>query len=130
MLDQIKREIAEDPYYRNNFDNDGQKFVAWYLRRVLLRDDAATRDDITDGADDKQIDAVIVDDADQRVVVIQGKFITTGQVAGGPLKEVLGAWVRLQDLPAYRRIVTSVSRRRSRPYAWRSTRITVSSSSC
>lgn len=100
MLAQIKREIAEDPYYRNNFDNEGQSFVAWYLRRVLLRDDAATRDDITDGADDKQIDAVIVDDAEERVVVIQGKFITTGQVDGGPLKEVLGAWIRLQDLGA------------------------------
>lgn len=100
MLAQITREIADDPYYRNNFDNDGQRFVAWYLRRVLLRDDAATRDDITDGADDKQIDAVIVDDPEERVVVIQGKFITTGQVDGAPLKEVLGAWVRLQDLAA------------------------------
>ena len=98
MLEQIKREIAADPYYQNNFDNDGQRFVAWYLRRVLLRDDAATRDDITDGADDKQIDAVIVDDVEQRIVIVQGKFITTGQVDGGPLREVLGAWVRLQDL--------------------------------
>jgi len=66
MLAQITREIADDPYYRNNFDNDGQRFVAWYLRRVLLRDDAATSDDITDGADDKQIDAVIVDDPEER----------------------------------------------------------------
>jgi hypothetical protein len=100
MLAQIQREIADDPYYQNNFDNDGQRFVAWYLRRVLLRDDAATRDDITDGADDKQIDAVIVDDPEERVVVIRGKFITTGQVDGAPLKEVLGAWMRLQDLGA------------------------------
>jgi AIPR protein len=100
MLAQITREIGDDPYYRNNFDNDGQRFVAWYLRRVLLRDDAATRDDITDGADDKQIDAVIVDDPEERVVIIQGKFITTGQVDGAPLKEVLGAWARLQDLGA------------------------------
>jgi hypothetical protein len=62
MLAQIQREIAEDPYYRNNFDNDGQRFIAWYLRRVLLRDDAQTRDDITDGSNDKEIDAVIVDE--------------------------------------------------------------------
>ncbi|HEX4450313.1 MAG TPA: hypothetical protein VH143_05540, partial [Kofleriaceae bacterium] len=98
MLQQIKQEIAGDPYYRNNFDNDGQRFVAWYLRRVLLRDDAQTRDDITDGANDKEIDAVIVDDADQRIVVIQGKFITNGNVDGGPLQEVLAAWMRLQKL--------------------------------
>lgn len=100
MLDLIKREIADDPYYQQNFDNDGQRFVAWYLRRVLLRDDAATRDDITDGPNDKQIDAVIVDDPEERIIVIQGKFITTGQVDGGPLQEVLGAWMRLQDLAA------------------------------
>ncbi|HEV8111562.1 MAG TPA: AIPR family protein [Planctomycetota bacterium] len=98
MLTRIKDEISSDPYYQDNFANDGQRFVAWYLRRVLLRDDAATRDDITDGADDKQIDAVIVDDIEQRVVIVQGKFITVGQVDGGPLREVLAAWVRLQDL--------------------------------
>jgi len=100
MLAQIQREIAEDPYYGNNFDNSGQRFVAWYLRRVLLRDDAQTRDDITDGPNDKEIDAVIVDDEDQRVVVIQGKFITAGQVDGGPIQEVLTAWLRLQKLDA------------------------------
>ena len=100
MLSQIQQEIDQDPYYRNNFDNDGQRFVAWYLRRVLLRDDAQTRDDITDGPNDKEIDAVIVDDVDQRIVVIQGKFITVGKVDGGPIQEVLSAWMRLQKLDA------------------------------
>lgn len=100
MLAQIQREIAQDPYYRDHFDNDGQRFVAWYLRRVLLRDDAQTRDDITDGANDKEIDAVIVDEEEQRIVVIQGKFITTGQIDGGPIQEVLTAWLRLQKLDA------------------------------
>ncbi len=98
MLAQIQREIAGDPYYRTNFTNDGQRFIAWYLRRVLLRDDAQTRDDITDGPNDKEIDAVIVDDEEQRIIVIQGKFITTGQVDGGPIQEVLTAWLRIQDL--------------------------------
>lgn len=100
MLRQIVQEIAADPFYQANFPNDGQRFVAWYLRRVLLRDDAATRDDITDGADDKQIDAVIVDDTEQRVLIIQGKFINAGHVDSEPLREVLAAWVRLQDLGA------------------------------
>jgi len=98
MLAQIQKEIAQDPYYRNNFDNDGQRFIAWYLRRVLLRDDAQTRDDITDGPNDKEIDAVIVDEEEQRIVVIQGKFITAGQVDGGPIQEVLTAWLRFQKL--------------------------------
>lgn len=98
MLKQILQEVSNDPYYQQNFPNDGQRFVAWYLRRVLLRDPIAARDDITDGANDKQIDAIIVDDEDRRVIVIQGKFIAEKQVDSEPLREVLGAWVRLQDL--------------------------------
>mgnify|MGYP001577568294 FL=1 len=98
MLDHIRREIESDRYYKQNFSNDGQRFVAWYLRRVLLRDDVAARDDITDGQNDKQIDALIVDDDERRVLIIQGKFITAGQVDGEPLREVLAAWLRLQDL--------------------------------
>jgi len=98
MLKQIKQEISNDPYFQQNFANDGERFVAWYLRRVLLRDAISARDDITDGANDKQMDAVIVDDEDRRVLIIQGKFIAAGQVDSEPLREVLGAWIRLQDL--------------------------------
>ncbi|MFB3818967.1 MAG: hypothetical protein ACE147_14985 [Candidatus Methylomirabilales bacterium] len=100
LLAQIQQEIASGPYYQQNFANDGQRFVAWYLRRVLLRDPVATRDDITDGADDKQMDAVIVDDDERRVLVVQGKFINAASVDGEPLREVLSAWLRLQDLPS------------------------------
>src|SRR3989442_1609923 len=75
MLEQIQQEVKNDLFYQQNFANDGERFVAWYLRRVLLRDPIATRDDITDGPHDKQIDAVIVDDEDSRIVIIQGKFI-------------------------------------------------------
>ncbi len=100
MIDQIKREITDGSYYQQNFANDGQRFVAWHLRRVLLRDAVATRDDITDGANDKQIDAIIVEDEERRVIVIQGKFIDGSPVDGEPLREVLGAWMRLQDLPS------------------------------
>jgi hypothetical protein len=42
MLQQIQNEIRNDPYYQQNFANEGEGFVAWYLRRVLLRD-AMTR---------------------------------------------------------------------------------------
>lgn len=100
MLDQITREIAADSYYQQNFSNDGQRFVAWYLRRVMLLTPVETRQDITDGADDKQIDAIVVDDDSQRIVVVQGKFISTSRVDSEPLREVLGAWARLRDLEA------------------------------
>ena len=97
MLSQIRREIA-DPYYQQNFPNDGQRFIAWYLRRVMLRDRITTRDDITDGPNDKQFDAVIVDDDERRIVIVQGKFIGENAVDAEPLREVLGAWARLQNL--------------------------------
>src|SRR2546425_3672634 len=99
ILAQIRQEIAHDPYYQQNFANDGQRFIAWYLRRVLLRDQIAAKDDITDGADDKQIDAAVIDDDERKVFVIQGKFIAASAVDGEPLREVTASWLRLQDLP-------------------------------
>jgi hypothetical protein len=38
MYDRIASEIGSDRFYVDNFANDGQRFVAWYLRRVLLLD--------------------------------------------------------------------------------------------
>jgi hypothetical protein len=38
MYDQILQEISGTPFYKDNFANDGQRFVAWYLHRVLLLD--------------------------------------------------------------------------------------------
>ena len=64
MYEQIRKEIASDSFYGNNFSNEGQQFVAWYLRRVLLLDIHATRAAITDGQLDKQIDAIVVEDGD------------------------------------------------------------------
>jgi hypothetical protein len=98
MFEQIKREIAVDHFYAQNFPNDGQRFVAWYLRRVLLRSPEQTRQDITDGANDKQIDAILVDDENRKIIVIQGKFIGEATVNAEPLREVLSAWMRLQNL--------------------------------
>ncbi|MGJ5195197.1 AIPR family protein [Bradyrhizobium sp. HKCCYLRH1030] len=100
MLQQISSEIKNDPYYQQNFANDGERFVAWYLRRVLLRDAIQARDDLTDGSNDKQMDAVIVDDEERRILIIQGKFLKSSTVDSEPLREILSAWVRLQDLEA------------------------------
>src|SRR5690349_10619483 len=96
MYQQILQDITQD-YYQQNFANDGQRFVAWYLRNVHLRDQIQARDDITDGPDDKQIDAVFVDDENSTVFVIQGKFIGK-TVDAEPLREVLSAWVQMRNL--------------------------------
>lgn len=97
VYQKIINEIKET-YYKQNFSNDGQRFVAWYLRNVHSRDMNQARDDVTDGSNDKQIDAVIVDDDKQTIFIIQGKFIGDGHVDGQPLREVLSSWIQIRDL--------------------------------
>lgn len=99
LVTRIQRDLQQDPYYQQNFPNDGTRFLAWYLRNVLLRTPVQAKDDITDGADDKQIDAVVVDDEKRQVLILQGKFFTTGSVDHEPLHEVLAAWMHIQNLP-------------------------------
>ncbi len=97
MRDQIERDI-QSPFYREKFDNDGQRFVAWYVHNVHRRDMIGTVDDVTDGPDDKQIDAIVVDDDASKVFVIQGKFVSDETVDAEPLREVLSSWVHLKDI--------------------------------
>jgi len=97
MYKKIMDEIKQD-YYQQNFSNDGQRFVAWYLRNIHLQDPNETKADITDGADDKQIDAVVIDDSSSSVFIIQGKFIGADKVDAEPLREVLSSWIQLKDL--------------------------------
>jgi AIPR protein len=97
MYDFIKGQISAD-YFKQKFANDGQRFVAWYLRNILFRDMNETRDDITDGADDKQIDALIIDDDKSLVRIVQGKFTQGGSVNAEPLREVFSSWLQIKDL--------------------------------
>lgn len=97
MYDLIQKQIAAE-YFQQRFANDGQRFVAWYLRNILFRDMNETRDDITDGAGDKQIDAIVIDDDNNLIRIIQGKFLQGGVVDAEPLREVLSSWIQLKDL--------------------------------
>jgi len=93
----INQEIKQD-YYVQNFSNDGQRFVAWYLRNIHLRDMNEAKAEVTDGADDKQIDAIFVDDDNSTVYVVQGKFVGVETIDAEPLREVLSSWIQLKDL--------------------------------
>jgi hypothetical protein len=97
MFEQIKEEI-KTKFYQDNFPNDGQRFVAWYLRNIHLRDMNEAKDDVTDGADDKQIDAILIDDDKSTIFILQGKFVGGTSVDAEPLREVLSSWVQLRDL--------------------------------
>ena len=97
MYNQINSEI-QSPFYQDRFDNDGQRFVAWYVHNIHRRDINGTVQDVTDGPDDKQIDAIVVDDDASTVFVMQGKFVEEGTVDAEPLREVLSSWVQLKDM--------------------------------
>ena len=97
---EMYKKILEDikaPYYQH-FSNEGQRFVAWYLRNIHHRTEIQAKDDITDGKDDKQIDAIFIDDEYEKIYIIQGKFIGSNTVDAEPLREVLSSWVQLKDL--------------------------------
>ena len=97
MFAKILSEINQ-PYYKENFPNDGQRFVAWYLRNIHNLDTHETKDCITDGAGDKQIDAVYIDNQSSTVFIIQGKFYGGDTIDAEPLREVLSSWIQIQDL--------------------------------
>jgi hypothetical protein len=42
MFAKIKEEIKQD-FYVQNFPNDGQRFVAWYLRNIHLERRSSVR---------------------------------------------------------------------------------------
>jgi hypothetical protein len=111
MFNKIKDEIKE-PFYQQNFANDGQRFVAWYLRNIHLRDMIETKDDITDGSDDKQIDAIFIDDQKQTVFIIQGKFIAEKSVDAAPLREVLSSWIQIKDLVRLQEVANNKLKRK------------------
>ena len=52
MYEKILSELGQE-YYKSNFPNDGQRFVAWYLRNIHNLDIFEVKDCITDGAGDK-----------------------------------------------------------------------------
>lgn len=74
ILDIIKKEISQD-YYQQNYPNDGQRFVAWYMRNIHLLDQCQTKDAVTDGANDKQIDAVYIDEDEQKYISFKVSII-------------------------------------------------------
>ena len=97
IYEKIKEQIKTD-FFQQNFPNDGQRFVAWYLRNIHFRDMNETKDDITDGADDKQIDAIMIHNDKSTVYILQGKFVSGGTIDAEPLREVLSSWIQIRDL--------------------------------
>lgn len=97
MYEKIKNDIAQE-YYVKNYPNDGQRFVAWYLRNIHNLDTFEAKACITDGTGDKQIDAVYIDDQSSTIYIIQGKFYKGDTVDAEPLREVTSSWIQIKNL--------------------------------
>ena len=97
MYEKIKKDIAQE-YYVDNYPNDGQRLVAWYLRNIHNLDTFEAKSCITDGAGDKQIDAVYIDDQSSTIYIIQGKFYHGDTVDAEPLREVTTSWIQIKNL--------------------------------
>ena len=97
MFTKISHDIKQ-AYYQENYPNDGQRFVVWYLRNIHGLNTVEAKDCITDGANDKQIDAVYINNQDSIIYIIQGKFLSSEYVDAGPVREVLSSWMLIQDL--------------------------------
>jgi hypothetical protein len=97
ILEKIKSDIKQE-YYTKNYPNDGQRFVAWYMRNIHLLDQKQAKDAVTDGAKDKQIDAIYVDDENSKVFVVQGKYYSGEHIGAEPVREMLSVHSQLQDI--------------------------------
>ena len=97
IYDQIKHDIAQE-YYQHNYSNDGQRFIAWYLRNIYELDPFDAKDCITDGAGDKQIDAIYISEQEERVYIIQGKFTQKAKADAKSLMEIYSAWLQVKNL--------------------------------
>lgn len=96
MKEKIVQDIKSE-YYQKNYANDGQRFIAWYLRNIFNLNIIETKDCITDGAGDKQIDAVYIDNQDSIIYILQGKYYS-GSIDSEPLQEVLSSWIQINNL--------------------------------
>ena len=97
MLQIIQNDI-KTAFFMQNFPNDGQRFVAWYLKNIYHLSDIQIKDAVTDGQKDKQIDAIFVDDDNEKIHIIQGKFYTGDSVNGEPVREVITVHSKLADI--------------------------------
>ena len=87
MYSKILHDIQQ-AYYQDNYANDGQRFVAWYLRNIHGLNTVEA----------KQIDAVYINNQDSTIYIIQGKFMSGEYIDAEPVREVLSSWILVQDL--------------------------------
>ena len=69
---------------------DDDLFVLWFLRSYISESETEAADALAGGARDKNIDAILVDDAAKAVFVIQGKYRKTLGAKSETRSDILG----------------------------------------
>jgi hypothetical protein len=69
----LQAEIRELSSRFNRFKDD-DLFVLWFLRAYITDTEEAAADSITGGANDKGVDALLVDHAARAIFIVQGKY--------------------------------------------------------
>ncbi len=72
-FDQIKQEVAEITKQILKISLD-DAFIVWFLRAFFTDDQQQAVNALTGGANDKGIDAILIDDDSRTVYVVQGKY--------------------------------------------------------
>jgi len=72
-LKHLEQEVKD---FRDRFTRlaDDQLFVVWFLRAFVTESETYAADSLCGGSGDKNIDAILIDDAAKVVFVVQGKY--------------------------------------------------------
>src|SRR5438477_13219738 len=72
-LKHLEQEVKD---FRDRFPKlaDDQLFVVWFLRAFVTESETDSADALCGGSNDKNIDAILIDDGAKVVFVVQGKY--------------------------------------------------------
>lgn len=89
----------EEPFYHKNFQTPTQRFVAWYLRNVHGLREVQVSSCVTDGKNEKFIDAVYTDEAATTVYIIHCEYVRETDMVDSPkVRSVLAQWAQIENL--------------------------------
>lgn len=74
MLNKIQNDI-KSTFYIQNFPNDGQRFVAWYLKNIYHLSDILVKDSVTDGKKINRLMRFILTMTMKRFISFRENFI-------------------------------------------------------
>lgn len=88
-VDDLKREI-DDLKSRYPRLDEKELFVAWFMRAFVTADENSAIASLCGGSNDKEVDAVLIDDNSRKVFIVQGKYRNKLMDKGENRTDVMG----------------------------------------